>query len=298
MAFKSWFKGSGGGDTTPRNEDGLTIEDLIVLERYGEAEERLKEALKLAPDDLHSHLKLAESFAGLGRGAAAADRYLFVAEEYAQDGFYDKGIALLAKAMKLNPTDENLRHKLHAFEQAKGLDNKRAAALEGVRQSRLPGGGAGTRMLQVQRAWHELATSALVKRMSVDQIRRFFAAAEFIRYDAGTDLCTRGAGEPTALWVVVTATVDAVLPAERGGGTELRSFGAGDILGESVLFARGVWPATYRVREAGLMFKLDRDGLEHGLAGNSDPMGFLDALRCDGNDADVGRMVAKLEGSR
>jgi hypothetical protein len=61
------------------------------------------------PNDLHSHLKLAEVYTQLQQFARAVDEYGFVAEEYAQDGFYDKGIALLSKAMKLAITSRVTR---------------------------------------------------------------------------------------------------------------------------------------------------------------------------------------------
>lgn len=297
MALKGWFKGSGGGEVPRREEaeQGPTLEDLIVLERYDEAEARIKAELREHPDDLHAHLKLAEVYTGLGRGADAADQFLFVAEEHARDGFYDKGIALLSKAMKLNPAEESLRHKLHALERAKGLDHKRQAALEGLRQSRHAGGGTGTQVLQMQRAWFALATTPLVARLSADGLRRLFAAAELVRWPVGTVLARRGEQEPVALFVLVGATIEAFVGRPGGGEAVLRTFGPGDVIGEGVVFSRASWPATYRVSEAGLGLVLDRPGLEHSLAGNPDPVAYLESLRCDGNDGDLLRIVAKLE---
>lgn len=295
MAFKSWFRGSGGAEMAQREEQGETIEDLIVLERYAEAETRLKAALRDDPDDLHAHLKLAEAYSGLGRGADAADQFLFVAEEYAKDGFYDKGIALLSKAMRLNPAEESLRHKHHAFELAKGLDHKRQAALDGLRQSRHAGGGTGTQVLQMQRAWHNLAPTPLVARLSPDGLRRLFAAGELVRWPAGEVVARRGDAEPANLLVLVTATLEALVDCAGGGEASVRKFGSGDVVGESVMFSRSSWPAAYRVDEAGLALRLDRAGLEQSLSGNPDPVGYLEALRGDGNDTDVSRSVAKLE---
>lgn len=295
MAFKGWFRGSGGAEASQREQQGETIEDLIVLERYPEAEARLKAALRDDPEDLHAHLKLAEVYTGLGRGADAADQFLFVAEEYAKDGFYDKGIALLSKAMRLNPGEESLRHKHHAFERAKGLDHKRQAALDGLRQSRHAGGGTGTQVLQMQRAWHNLAPTPLVARLSADGLRRLFAAGELVRWPAGEVVARRGEGEPASLLVLITATVEAVIGRAGGGESSLRKLGAGDVLGEGVMFSRASWPATYRVDEAGLALALDRAGLEQSLAGNPDPVAYLEALRADGNDADILRIVGKLE---
>lgn len=297
MALKSWFKGSGGGEVPQRAEEqGLTLEDLIVLERYDEAEARLKAELKEDPDDLHSHLKLAEVYTGLGRGADAADQFMFVAEEYARDGFYDKGIALLSKAMKLNPAEEGLRHKLYALERAKGLDHKRQAALEGLKQSRHTGGGTGTQVLQMQRAWFGLATTPLVTRLSGDGLRRLFAAGQMARWTAGEVVARRGEQEPATLFLLIGATLETLVGRAGGGEAVLRTFGAGDVIGEGVLFSRASWPATYRVSEAGLALALDRAGLEHSLAGNSDPVTYLEALRADGNDSSILRSVAQLEG--
>lgn len=295
MALKSWFRGSGGGEAPQRADQELSIEDLIVLERYDEAGARLKEELRDRPDDLHAHLKLAEVYTGLGRGADAADQFLFVAEEHARDGFYDKGIALLSKAIKLNPGEENLRHKLYALERAKGLDHKRQAALEGLRQSRHQGAGTGTQVLQMQRAWTDLAGAPLVARLSPDGLRRLFAAGELVRWPAGEVVARRGETEPATLLVVVGGGIEATIGRAGGGETSLRTFGAGDVLGEGVMFSRASWPATYRVGEPAAALRLDRAGLEHSLAGNPDPVGYLACLRGDGNDADVLRMVAKLE---
>ncbi len=293
MVFKGWFKGSQGNEPS-RAADELTIEDLIVLERYAEAEERLKSSLKADPDDLHAHLKLAEVYTGLGRGESAAEQYGFVADGYAEDGFYDKGIALLAKAMKLSPADQALRHKLYAFERAKGLEHKRAAAVEGLRSNRLPGVGSGTQILRVQRYWPQLAVSPLLQRIGADQLRRLFSGIEPVRLDPGTELVARGS-DRQALWIVVNGAVQVVLERPDGSTTELRRFGPGDIVGEAALFNHEPWPASYWVAEPSLLLLLDRTGLEHTLAGNSDPVGFLEALRCDGNDADIARIVAQLE---
>src|SRR6185312_8400666 len=77
-----WF---GGGKKPPEPREH-SIDDLIVLEQYEEAGERLRARLKDHPDDLHSHLKLAEVYTQLQQFARAVDEYGFVAEEYAQDG--------------------------------------------------------------------------------------------------------------------------------------------------------------------------------------------------------------------
>lgn len=277
------------------DEEEHTIEDLIVLERYEEAEDRLKAALKKDQNDLHLHLRLAEVYTEQDRRESAADEYRFVAEEYARDGFYDKGIALLARALKLSPGEETLRKKMYAYNKAKDLEHKRSAAVEGLRNSRHGERSSGTDVLHLQRLWHHLAPSPLMQRLSADGIRRLFAAGELVRLEAGESLMPRGSTE-ARLYYLMDGKVQATLPREGGQVTELRDFGAGALLGEAATLENGEWPADYWVAERAMALLLDRAGLEHALAGNPDPRGFLETLRTDGNDRQVAEIVTKLEG--
>lgn len=295
MVLKKIFKGGKGDRKAAEPDDReTTIEDLIVLERYDEAEERLKARLKVDKDNLHLHLKLADVYTALDRREAATDEYLFVAEEYARDGFYDKGIALLARALKVTPGEERLQRKLHAFEVAKGLEHKRAAAAEGLRSDQHREGAAGTRILQLERHWHHLAPSPLMQRMSADQIRRLFAAAQMVKLEEGTEIARRGAKDPV-LWVLMSGTVEALLERDDGHVTELRTFGSGAVLGERPALERDAWPADYRVTEPGVALRLDRKAVQAALAGNPDPRAFLESLRMDANDRQVAEIVEKLE---
>ena len=74
MGIKNWFGGGAKQDPGQKpgkpgkpgkKEEDYTVDDLIVLERYDEAVEHLKSKIKLNPNDLHMHLKLAEAYIGL-----------------------------------------------------------------------------------------------------------------------------------------------------------------------------------------------------------------------------------------
>ena len=308
MDFKSLFKGKKPSRDKPvsletevedeRDGEEHSIEDLIVLERFEEAEDRLKARLKKRPDDLHAHLRLAEVYTELKRGDSAVQEFVFVAEEYARDGFYDKGIALLNKASRLMPLDEKLRQKAAALQTAKRLEHKRAAAVKGLRQ----GGAAGNAWaMEVQRWWHHLARGPLIQGLPEDQVQRLFGALALTRWEKGSPVAEKGAtGEE--LYLVLRGTLEARLVRGDGGGAaeggaashELRTFGAGDILGESVLLQRRPWPATYVATEDSTLLTLTRLGLEKALMGNPDPRGLLEALRRQGNDQAVVDIVGKL----
>lgn len=291
MALKGWFRSGGEADG-----EELSVEDLIVLERYEEAEARLKARLKTNPDDLHAHLKLADVYIQLGQGANAVDEYVFVAEEYAQDGFYDKGIALLSKAVRLAPMDDSLRLKIESFNEAKRLEHKRTLAIEGVRSRDGAGADGGSASLEFQRLWHHLARSSLIQHLAPEQLKRLFASMGTRRLGAGAALAEEGNIE-ACLFLILKGVVDAQVSLSEDEPTTLRSFSAGDLLGEAALFERQPWPARFEVVEDALFLTLDRAGLEKALQGNPDPRALLEALREQRNDRSVAVSVMKLRAS-
>jgi hypothetical protein len=288
LALRGWFAGRGRGA-----QQEYTIDDLIVLERYDEAAERLREKLKTNPQDLHSHLKLAEVYTQLRHFHSAVDEYAFVADEYAQDGFYDKGIALLTRASKLAPDDLTLRERIEAQQREKSMEHVRVLAIEGLRQT--AGQGDGTSALELQRLWHNLAPSTLVQSMSGEQLKRLFATMQLHRVEAGSVVAQEGSREPFVL-LIARGVVEATVPIAGGAVMLVREFGPGDIVGEAALLERGGWPADYRVRETVTALQLTRVGLEKCLTGQSDPRGFLELLRGQHHDREVAAAVQTLRG--
>lgn len=291
MAIKSWFRGGGGGD---KQQQEYTIDDLIVLERYEEAGEHLRAKLKLNPQDLHSHLKLAEVYAQLRQFDRSVGEFGFVADEYAQDGFYDKAVALLSKAQKLAPMDQSLRFRIERIQREKSMEHVRAIAIEGLRQ--VGGLQAGTSAIELKRLWHNLATSSLVQHLPGEQLKRLFSAMQHNQLKNKEALVEEGSRDSWLL-IVVSGVVEAFIIGPGGREVAVRSFGSGDIIGESALLERAGWPASFRVSEAGSGLKLTREGLEKTLVGNPDPRGFLEVLREQHNDRDVAATVRRLRGT-
>lgn len=288
MALKGWFGGRSKGA-----QQEHTIDDLIVLERYDEAAERLREMLKANLQDLHSHLKLAEVYTQLGQLERAVEEYVFVADEYAQDGFYDKGIALLSRASKLAPADVSLRERTEAQQCEKGMEHVRVLALEGLRQT----GGQldGASLLELHRLWHNLASSTVVRSLPGEQLKRLFAAMQLHQVEPGSMVAQEGSQEPFLL-LIARGTVEATVKIAGSAVVLVREFGPGDIMGEAALLERGVWPADYRVREPLTALQLTRVGLEKCLVGQTDPRGFLELLRGQHHDREVAATVQSLRG--
>lgn len=289
MVRKAWFRGGGSGAA-----DEMSVEDLIILERYDEAELQLKGKLKANSADLHSHMKLAEVYGAQKLYTKAVEEFIYVAEEYAQDGFYDKGIALLAKASRLAPLDPSLQRKIESLQRAKSLEQSRIVAVEGLRQGRGAGDAeTSTSALELQRLWHQVAKSSLVARISDEQLRRMFAVMRLTRFDADSLLVERGS-DRAEMYLVVQGMVEAVVEQPDGRLAVLRTFGSGDMIGEGALLEHRPWPATYRVSDAASLLVLDRAGFEQVLVGNPDPRALVDALREQHNDRDVLLIVSRL----
>jgi CRP-like cAMP-binding protein len=284
--MKRWFKGR---EPTAQSEAEM-VEDLIVLERYEEAEQKLRHRLKIVPKDLHAHLKLADVYTAARRLDDAVLEYVFVAEAYAGDGFFDKGLALLARAQKLRPLDEGLRLKIGALERAKRLEHSRVMAVEGLRSA---GGAQRRAAMELQHLWHNLTGCSLLDRLVSEQVKLLFSALEVLHVNSGQLLVERGS-RVAQLFLIARGAVEARVTT-GGEETALRSFATGDIVGDSVLLEHIPWPATYRTLEESTLLRLDRAGLAKALTGNPDPRGFLNALREQRNDRRILGAVRRLE---
>ncbi len=290
MVFKKLF---GGGKEKVEQE--LDVDDLIVLERYDEAAERLRQRVQSHPNDLHSHLKLASVYFAQGKKDKAIDEFVFVADEYADDGFYDKGIALLAKALKMAP-DASITERIEKLERMKRLEHSRSFAIEGLLRKSVQGDDAptlqGTSVIEAQMLWGHLQETPLVQRFPPEQLKRLLGVMDLLKVQPREIIEMQGSTHE-ALYVIVSGTVEAAME-ERGGLAMLRAFGSGDFIGESALFERKPWPVHYRATEHSTLLMLDRAGLEQVLTGNSDPRTVIDELRSQHHDRSVREALEKL----
>ena len=274
----------------------LTIEDLVTLERYEEAAEKLKARLKLAPKDLHAHLRLAEVYLALKELPKALGEYTFVADSHADDGFFDKAIAVLSKAAKLAPADEKLPQQIEKYRYMKRLEKRRQLAVEGLLNNKSTRAQtAGNYKLEVELLWNKIAKSHLVDKLSAENLKRLFSVMKLMRVRQGKTLAESSSALPVMFLVVdgvVAATTDV-----NGRPTTIRSFSTGDLIGDSALLERKTWPATYAVTDAATLFQLDREGLEAVMQGNDDPISFLSVLRQQQNDRDVAASIQRLRAS-
>jgi CRP-like cAMP-binding protein len=273
----------------------LSIEDLIVLERYEEAIERLEKKTHDNPNDLHSHLRLAEVYSQVGKGAKALDQFLYVADMYTDDGFYDKALAQLSKVSRLAPGDPTVQAKMLRIQRLKDLEHSRVLAIEGLVQAQSEQDPlTRTSPVEVESLWQGLASTSVVERLSGDQLKRLFGGCELLTLEGGRQIAAGGSRDEFLL-IVISGRVEAVHTASDGQRFQLRVFEPGDILGERSLLEHKPWPAEYRTADRSKFVKVGALGLERAMTGNPDPRALLEALRSQRHDQAVAVAVEKIE---
>lgn len=291
---KEWFKKASRSSRRPMGarDKGHSIDELIVLERYDEAEARLKERLR-GREDVHARLKLAEVLTNLRRSAEAVDEYLRVSEQYSRDGFQDKAAAVLRKATKLDPANEGLRQRLTGIDRAKELEHTRRIAVEALKAaSEAQGGRFATAAIELEQTWDRLAETDFFENLAAEQMRRLLANTAFLRVQTDSRVAVRGELRPE-LYLISGGEVQATLPSPNGPVT-LRTFGTGQLLGDAALLEHKPWCADYTATKPSSVLKLTREGLEAALLGNPNPRALLDGLRRQRNDQAIAEAVEKL----
>ncbi len=291
MAMKDWFRGSKRQPRDPR----VDIETLIAQGDLEQAEGSLRGRLRRNSGDMYSRLKLAEVLMKLQRRREAFDEYLVAAESYARDGFFDKASALLRKISKMAPTNDQIALKIEALQKAKNLERRREMVISSVLESdpeaeRRFGGST----LEFQQLWTDICQSSILEALSDDQLRRLFAATQLVRFDEGQRVVEAGEHQEMIL-LLGKGLLEARIPLKGGVETTIRSFSAGDLIGDRALLEHKTWPALYVAAKRTPALRMTREGLASMLTGEADPKGLLDKLRLQRQDHQVASAVRDLE---
>jgi CRP-like cAMP-binding protein len=287
------------GKKKKQTDGEMSIEDLVTLERFDEAAQKLKERLKKVPKDLHSHLKLAEVYVELKEASKALDEFVFVADSQADDGFFEKAIAIISKAAKIAPGDDTVPRRLEKYRRMKALESRRQLAIEGLLSNQTTQvSSAANAALEMELLWNKIAKSHLVEALAAEHLKRLFSVMALKKFSGGDFLAREAQLEPKVLYLIVDGTVEAKAAASAGGQQfSIRSFTTGDLVGEGALLEKKMWPADYVVVDRCTAFVLDRTGFERTMVGHEDPRAFISVLREQHNDRDVAQNIMRLRAS-
>ena len=277
MAFKPFGK-------KKEESAGLTIDDLITLERYDEAKAQLTALLDKRPNDLHAHLRLGDVYLRLKDLDAAREQYIHVCQAYGREGFYDRAVAVLAKVGRYFPDDDKLATLLAQLERAQRLEVVRGAARNAYLQTR-NSGGMGNEAIQFVKVWESVSRSSFADRFSTEEVVWWFRASNTQVLRRGEVLLRSGDTDPRA-FVVVLGSIEA-----RGAGSDsvLRTFSVGDVIGEWALLEGKPWAADYVAPSGATLLTLDAEGLETPFKGAPVADSLKDRIAAQHNDLEVAR---------
>jgi len=290
VSLKKWFSSRPAKSRPKKKAD---VDDLMTLQRYGEAEEQLQRLLKKSPYDLRARQKLAELYKKTGRLDEAAAEYMEIADKYAKEGFHDKALALLAQVSKLAPLADKVWPKIERLRRAKQLEQHRPAIMEALVGRRSGSTQSTAASIQFDRLWASLVRTRLVDRLEAEQLKHLFESFRIESLDPKEEIARRGQ-KLEAMFFLVSGKVEVVVALPGGSSPVLRLLEAGALFGEQALFEHKPWVATYRTAEKSMLLRLDRHGLETALLGNPDPRGLLEALREQQMDTAVAEAVGKI----
>ena len=290
MSMKEWFGKRGGGKKKP---GPVHVDDLIILEKWDEAERMLKDNLKRKSRDLSSRTKLAKIYEKTSRPREAVEEYIYIADRYAVDGHFDKASAMLSKANKMAPQEGKIILKRQAVERMRKFEQRLSSVMRSLSSLEGQVGSTATSSyLELRRVWSELAVSDLMNHLDNEQLGRLLKVMELQRLGRDKAIVERGQ-QLDQLFLVTRGKVDIELELPNGETTVIRCLEPGDVVGDQALLERSVWKATYRTTEPVVLLVLDRPGLEAALQGNTDPRGLLNALREQRLDLEVAEAVRK-----
>ncbi|MFQ5527907.1 MAG: cyclic nucleotide-binding domain-containing protein [Thermoanaerobaculia bacterium] len=291
MALKDWLSNmtSAAGKAKSRGSSQsreLSIDDLITLERYDEAREKLKIKVAAKKSDYRARIQLADIYLKMGKTTDAIEEYLAIADRYTSEGFFDKGYALISKLSRRIPHEETLQAKMAAIQRTKRLEHRRQLVVSSL--------GMKAWAIEVRQHWPDLIRGPIIEVLSREQLQKVFPLLDIRRLAEGQVLVKRNQSLEE-LFVVLTGEIGAQVQLASGSQTDLRIFHGGDILGERALMKRQPWPALYRAKKATKVLVLNRGGLEQAMLGEEDPRGLLDALRMQDHDSQIAEAASKVK---
>lgn len=264
-----------------------SVDDLILLGKYPEAEEKLRQDLRENPDP-QLRLKLGDVLRKLGRGDDAVSEYLGASDKFLDNGFVDRARAAATRARKLAPHRTDIDGRFKLMDRRKRLDLIRNRALEALCANERDEGAAAGK-LEVEGAWDTVSRCDWIDSLQDRQLIHILRGMRVEKFAAGKRLIAEGS-LARSLFLLATGEVEARRIGPKGMA-QLRTFISGDILGERALLDRTPWGVTLVALTECKVLILDAPGFEGALVGNEDPRGLIESLRAQRLDEEVARLV-------
>ncbi|MEM7350677.1 MAG: cyclic nucleotide-binding domain-containing protein [Acidobacteriota bacterium] len=245
----SWFGG----------EDDVGI--LINKKRYAKAAKVLREQLAQRPGDTHLRQRLADVLVLDGDGPAGLAILDQMVDEFAEDGFDAKAIAVLKKMQRIEPDRRDIEEKLTrlikrrdqgVWQHVETLAVQTDAARD-TRQEPVPD-AAGDKLPAVQR-------SPLFGTFSAQELLAVIRGLNLLTFEAGEIIVSES--EPgDSLFVVAAGMVRIYARNASGHNHQVRLLEEGEFFGEISLLSGKPRTATITAAMPTEILELDRETLD------------------------------------
>jgi hypothetical protein len=272
-----------------KEQDTESVDDLILQGRLTRAQQILELRIAENDEDVHSHIKLGDLLAGKRKTADALKSYLRGAQLLSEDGFFDKSLALLKTARKLPGIDAS---SIDAMEETVLRSKELDMAAWTMRKGKSEQGARLSASIELEALWRRMHDSDFVANLGTGQLEVLMDAMELFQLPAG-DILVREGEHETALYLIASGLLQARLDPDRRD-LLLRNFGPGQIIGESVLFERRAWPASYKAAHNCQLLRLDIGGLQRALNKTKSRRQLIMALSSQHNDQQVAALASSV----
>lgn len=205
-------------------------EDHLALMQKGDFKKAIKvilKKLKTSPSDLNLKLKLAECYERIEDIENAVQVYLSLAEECQKNGEKEKVFAILKKALKIAPHNEEVKEKLNLLETKKEVESF---------SFDIEVGDSSTKELTVEQSKMKELLKPLFP-VGENALSKICEAFELLSLKNGDTLIKEG-DSGDSLYLVVDGKLKVFLN-DFGEGEAIQTLEEGEIAGE-VSFLKGV----------------------------------------------------------
>ncbi len=251
---------------------GKKEEDPQALMKKGEYKKAIKllqEKLKSAPRDLNLLMRLAEAFEGTGDKESAARIFVEEANENLKERQKEKAFALLKKAEKLLPDDEEIKNAIKAVDQKKEDDSFSFDISMDSEAAEEPPRGKDLKDI-IQEALQNIFDPPK------EGLGDLADQCSVIRLGDGETLISEGE-EGDSLYIILEGEMD-VLTGINGEETCIKTLSSGEIVGEASFLNKVPRTATLVARGDVMIAELKGDDARKALKDNPKLMKALEKI--------------------
>ncbi len=237
-------------------EDDVGI--LINKKRYPKAIKVLREQLAVRPENVHLRQRLADVLVLAGDGDGALKILNKMVDEFAEEGFDAKAIAVLKKMQRIDPERREIEEKLA------GLIKRRDRGVwERVGNAELPGetGTSPSPTAAISLKLPAVQRSPLFATFSAQELLAVIRGLSLLTFEPG-EIIVSEAEPGDSLFVVAGGSVRIYVRARTGRNHQVRVLDQGEFFGEISLLSGKPRSATITAATPTEILELDRRTLD------------------------------------